>query len=100
MKPLSTKTRRGQQAAQVGQLSGLQAGLLAQLPDGGGAVVLPGVQLARGQLQQHLVEGVAVLLHQGNVVLLIQGQDSHAAGVFHHFPGGHLAVGQLGLVYF
>ena len=45
------------------------------------------------------MEGIAVLLHQGDVSVLVQGQDGHTAGVLHHFPAGHAAVGQAGLVH-
>ena len=82
--------------AQIGQFPRLQAGLLAQLPKGGGAVVLPRVQLAGGQLQQQPVERIALLPHQRHVVRLIQCQNGHAPWVEHHLPLGGPPVRQAG----
>ena len=41
---------------------------------------------------------IAVLAHQGHLSLVIQGQDTHAAGVVHHLPQAVAAVGQQYLV--
>lgn len=61
-------------------------------------MVLPVFQLARGQLQQQPLDGVAELPHQRHMIVLIQGQDTHSAGMLHHLPVCQIAVGQLRLV--
>ena len=82
-------------------MGGLQSGLLAQFPLGPhqGVLLRPVVQLARRQLQQQLSEGIAELAHQRHVVLFIQGQNGHPAGMIDHLPGGDAPVGQPGLVH-
>ena len=62
-------------------------------------MVLPLVQFSGGQLQQQLVEGIAVLLHQRHVPIPVQRQNGHPAGVEHHLPLGLHSVGQLRLIH-
>ena len=71
------------------------AGFLPQFPlDGGEPVLVRCVQLAGGDLQDHLIQRITVLpLHDHFVIL---GDRDHAdrADVADHFPDGAAAVGE------
>src|SRR4051812_26675783 len=58
---------------------GAIAGLLTQFALGGGQDVLAGGSAALGKLPGIDVQGVAVLTHQQNAVMLIEGDDTHGA---------------------
>ena len=74
------------------------ADLLLQLPLNGLEGVLPRLQLARGDLGDHLVVGVAELPLQIDVPVIIQRHHGRAAGVVDDLAEGGPAVGELHLV--
>ena len=76
--------------------AGGQTRLLAELAPGGLEPVLTLViQLARGNLQQHLVDACAKLPHQPDVAFAVHGDDGGGADVPGDLALGEVAVGQL-----
>ena len=89
----------GQELAEGQEGLRFRAGLLLQFPQSARHRVLAGVQLACGQLIQHLAKYIPVLADHQYPVGLIQGQDRCAVHMVHHFPGGFLAVGQAHVIH-
>ena len=92
---LPAVARGGVQLPQGPEVAGHGPRLLLQLPDGGRSGVLAVFQLSGRNLPQDLFVGVAVLTHQQRLVLVVQGQHAHAAGVVHHLAEALASIGQL-----
>ena len=60
-------------------------------------MVLALLQLPCGQFGHHLLEGVAKLADQAHRAVVKQGQNSHPAGVLHHFPEATRPLGSSAL---
>ncbi len=79
------------------QLGGTEAGLLGKLGAGDllGVGHVLAVQRALGQLPEPLPNGVAVLLHQRDRVVVVQRQDHRRRPLLHHRVQAGRAVGAL-----
>ena len=76
-------------------MPGGQPGLLFQLTGRGERRRLTAeVEQAGGQFPEPATDGMAVLVHQRDVVVVVEGDDGHRAVVLHHLtartaPAGH-----------
>ena len=89
----------GMEIADLRPLVGGVAGLLHQLAlSGGEAVLVGGVELAGGDLEDHPVQRIAVLALDDDLVVLRHGDDADRADVADDFADGGVAVGQPHLI--
>src|SRR6185312_7633332 len=86
---------RGPVIDQRGDLLRRVAGLLFKLALHAIQEILALVEFSGGQLEGHLADGVAVLAHHDDVLLVQEGHDADGAGVVHELARGELAVGEL-----
>ena len=66
--------------------------LLAELPLGTGPGVFAFVQRPGGQLKETLADGMAVLAHEEDVVLIVEGDKKDRPRVLHHLPDAGGAI--------
>ena len=62
-------------------------------------MILPPLQFPGGQFGNHFLKGIPELPDHSNTPVIMQGQDTHTAGVFHHLPVHDLTIYQFSPVH-
>jgi hypothetical protein len=92
--PFVAEAWSGEDAAQVGELSGNQAHFLAQLARRTSQRWFPGIQLPSRNLPNETARGMAILSHQRHLTIAIDRHDRRRAGVANDLQRHRHLVGQ------
>ena len=85
---LIAEAGRGVHRAELPEAPCAEARLFGELSGGADVRGFAGVDLPRGDLEERLFHGVAVLPHEEDRPVVRDGDDGARAGVEHHFPPG------------